>query len=239
MTTSASSGVIKGSKHDLSSGGDAQVGAGGEICVFCHTPHGSNTTAAVPLWNKTLTDPSSYTLYNATSSSTIDGDVAAVGSVSLACLSCHDGTQAMDAVLNVEGSGGYNASGSGGTTTMAGDITTPGTGGAIPNLNTDLTNDHPVGIEYGSLTGDSAQYQALSGTSPQQWVDTTGPGVREKADLTLYDRGDGTARVECATCHDPHNGPLDSAGAPDVGAAGTFLRIANTNSAVCLTCHIK
>ena len=24
------------------------------ICVFCHTPHGADTSASVPLWNKTL-----------------------------------------------------------------------------------------------------------------------------------------------------------------------------------------
>ena len=35
-----------------------------EICVFCHTPHGGDTTAAVPLWNRTLADPGTYQTYS-------------------------------------------------------------------------------------------------------------------------------------------------------------------------------
>jgi hypothetical protein len=76
-----------------------------ETCVFCHTPHGSDTNAAVPLWNKELPDPTSYTRYSTLGTSTLDGEEAPVGSVSLACLSCHDGSQAVDTVLNVPGSG--------------------------------------------------------------------------------------------------------------------------------------
>ena len=36
-----------------------------------------------------------------------------VGSVSLACLSCHDGAQAMDNLINAPGSGGYDVTGGG------------------------------------------------------------------------------------------------------------------------------
>ena len=38
--------------HNLSSAGAGQTS---EICVFCHTPHGADTTAPAPLWNKVLT----------------------------------------------------------------------------------------------------------------------------------------------------------------------------------------
>lgn len=97
---------IAATKHNLSSSGTGPNHTTGtdQICVFCHTPHGSDTSAAVPLWNKNLPAGNSYTVYNSVSSSatsTIDGTIAAnVGSVSLACLSCHDGTQAMDNALN-------------------------------------------------------------------------------------------------------------------------------------------
>ena len=73
------------------------------VCVFCHTPHGGSTDAAVPLWNRTLNAPGSYTTYATLNSATLDGATAPVGSVSIACLSCHDGTQAMDVVLNLPG----------------------------------------------------------------------------------------------------------------------------------------
>ena len=63
-------------------------------------------------------------------------------------------------------------------------------------------------------------------------------GIRQKSDLTLYSDGQGAGgtayQVECATCHDPH-GPETVPGTPNP----TFLRIANTGSAVCLTCHAK
>jgi hypothetical protein len=113
----------------------------------------------VPLWNKKLNvTGASYQTYDQLNTSSLDGAVLAVGSVSLACLSCHDGTQAMDNAINAPGSGGYFADGGGagglvasqywiGVKTLA--------SGPIPMLGTDLRNDHPVGIEYcgGGITG--------------------------------------------------------------------------------------
>ena len=95
---------IANTKHNLSTGGTGAVHVStgtDEICVFCHTPHGSDTSAPVPLWNKQL-PTSSYTTYATLNSSTIDGTILSVGSVSLACLSCHDGTQAM-AIIQADG----------------------------------------------------------------------------------------------------------------------------------------
>ena len=70
---------------------------------------------------------------------------APVGSVSLACLSCHDGTQAMDVVINLPGAGGHNPAGQ--------EIDTLGigvmTGTPVPMLGTDLTDDHPISMTYG------------------------------------------------------------------------------------------
>ena len=43
---------ILNSKHDL---GGAIAGGTDEVCVFCHTPHGANTSASAPLWNKGVT----------------------------------------------------------------------------------------------------------------------------------------------------------------------------------------
>ena len=112
--TTASAGIAT-TKHNLSTGSTqpTHVTTGtDEICVFCHTPHGSDITAPVPLWNKQL-PTSTYQTYAQLNSSTIDGTILAVGSVSLACLSCHDGTQAMDNIINAPGSGGYQANGGG------------------------------------------------------------------------------------------------------------------------------
>ena len=89
---------IVNSRHNLSVNGPGDITASSEseICIFCHTPHGAATSANVPLWNKVLGDPASYTQYSTLSTPTFDSTEAPVGSVSLACLSCHDGTIAMD-----------------------------------------------------------------------------------------------------------------------------------------------
>ena len=76
----------------------------GEICVYCHTPHGANTTIAAPLWNRT-NKATTYTTYN---SATLSQPVSQPGPNSLSCLSCHDGTVAIDSIINMPGSGGYN-----------------------------------------------------------------------------------------------------------------------------------
>lgn len=233
-----------------------------EICVFCHTPHASNTNVKAPLWNKPVAAGTSYTTYSTATSATIDGSVDMSG-ISLACLSCHDGTQAMDTMINKPGSGGYNAAGAaitGGVwagTRQSGGLLTNG-GGFIANLSTDLSNDHPVGIQYcggGVSTGGVSTSAASAGScrdsdfnAPQNgliggarawWVDTaTGAaGSRQKTDMILYARapvltGDATSGqfqpfVECASCHDPHS------------ENATFLRVPNTQSAVCLACHNK
>ena len=104
---------ITSTPHNLSTGGTGANHVTGttettgtnQICVFCHTPHGADTAAPAPLWNKTLPTGSAFTTYADLKSSTIDGKILTVGSVSLACLSCHDGTQAMDNIINSPGSG--------------------------------------------------------------------------------------------------------------------------------------
>jgi len=255
------SAAIQNTKHNLgaSNGVNTNFMTTGttEICVFCHTPHASNTNVKAPLWNKP-TNGGSYTTYSTATSATIDGSVDMSG-VSLACLSCHDGTQAMDTMINKPGSGGYNPAGStlGGVWTGANqDGTGKMTG--LANLGTDLTNDHPVGIQYcggGVSTGSASTTAASTGAcrdvdfiAPADgtiantrvwWVDSSAgtTGTREKTDMILYARAptlpnDATSGqfqpfVECASCHDPHSSNT------------TFLRIQNTQSAVCLTCHNK
>ena len=223
----------------------------GEICVYCHTPHASNTAIAAPLWNR-YASTTTYTTYDSAVSSTLDGNVLGVGSVSIACLSCHDGTQAMDSVVNRPGSNGFLAPAGDGTggpnrmSTLAGAGTI---GNSITNLTNDLSNDHPIGIVYGGFdrgagSGGVADpdFQALTNASingtTQWWVNTGVAGAttnREKTDMILYARADATVTggaswpfVECASCHDPHN-----------PANGTFLRVQNDNSNVCLACHSK
>src|SRR3954468_19682487 len=63
LTAGAANAGIANTKHNLSTSGTGAVHVSTgteEICVFCHTPHGSDTSAPVPLWNKQL-PTTSYT----------------------------------------------------------------------------------------------------------------------------------------------------------------------------------
>lgn len=251
---------VKNTKHNLGSTGSGtnNMDGTGEVCVFCHTPHGSDTTAVVPLWNKSLPG-TTYQTYDSLGTTTLDGGVAKVGSVSVACLSCHDGTQAMDVMINQPGSGGYDANGARLSGTWSGAAADGLMPVGIANLGADLTNDHPVGIQYagggytnsGGTPSTAADKDFLAPVkmtvngSPAWYIETGGDSTRSKSDLPLYTRniaavdwknGDKGQTdepfVECASCHDPH--VEDSA-----GSNPTFLRIANTGSQVCLACHDK
>lgn len=74
-----------------------------------------------------------------------------------------------------------------------------------------LQNDHPISVTYDN-TADT-DFNALA------TVSTTGG-------LVFY--GGSNDQLECATCHNPH-----------LTTNGSFLRKSNTNSGLCLTCHVK
>jgi hypothetical protein len=114
---------VSATKHNLAINtniGFSAVGGApgsGEVCVYCHTPHGAGYGSQLnvgfpPLWNRAINSATAYTTYDAassphfeqTSANTLAGQIKGV---SLACLSCHDGTIAFDALINLPGSGGY------------------------------------------------------------------------------------------------------------------------------------
>lgn len=231
------------------------TGISTEICVFCHTPHGSNTSVTAPLWNKYINPATSYLNYTSGNSATFDAEVFGPGNVSLACLSCHDGTQAMDNIINEAGSaanatGLYDTNGSGTRATASGRAYTwngarvsaegvlggGATTGIVAMLGTDLVNDHPIGINYcaaataGAVCGDADFIAMNTNAAGKRFIDTgTLDAVFQKSDLPLYGATATTnSRIECATCHDPH-----------VSNTETFLRTKNDGSTVCLACHNK
>lgn len=215
---------ILGTKHNLSTSGTGAIHVTtgtAEVCVFCHTPHGADTAVSAPLWNRAV-NIAGYTMY---SSPTYDAvtDAQPTG-VSQACLSCHDGTIAFDALRNLPGSGGYTPIGS--TPPSAGwTFVGAGAGNVMPttsvaNLGQDLRNDHPVSMEYvtaKSPSSTSGTDDHATGFKPPNASGVFANGVR------LY-----TGKVQCASCHDPHRSDTQ-----------TFLRLSNDGSALCLTCHKK
>lgn len=252
LSGSALSAGIASTKHNLSSSGSGnKTVATDQICVFCHTPHAADTTGAVPLWNKTLPSTTGYTMY---SSDSMQGTAMALGSVSLACLSCHDGTQAMDSTVNAPGQGLGSTGYIGTTAQWSGANQLDGKMLGIAKVGNDLSNDHPIGIPYcgGGLSAtkttastDCADKDfnniqtAVIGSNQAFWIDVAGgsAGTRQRTDIPLYNRGGtggatGAPYVECGSCHDPHV-------AQESTGLVSFMRVTTAGSAICLSCHVK
>ncbi len=127
--TAAGQGIA-GSAHDFSA---QSWNTSGQICIVCHTPHNGNTSVTnAPLWNHALTT-ATFTPY---SSATLTATVGQPNGISKLCLSCHDGTVAIDSYGGATGS----------TTIPVGDV---------HNLGTDLSNDHPVSFTYNTALATS------------------------------------------------------------------------------------
>lgn len=178
--TGAALATIVNTKHDLSAVGVAN----NEVCVWCHTPHNSDTTQLAPLWSHESTAVNAYTIYN---SATLDGTTSQPSGVTKACLSCHDGTVAVGNIAygkyagNLDPGAHDNATDYGANAVMS--------GGAL--LGTDLSNDHPVSITYNDAS-DTGLRTPING----KVTDNT---------ITLQLYGASNDMVECASCHNVHD----------------------------------
>ena len=202
---------VAGTKHNLSIYGPGSVVATSttEICVFCHTPHFPQPST--PLWNKQ--DPgNTYTIY--TTGTITSNTLGQPTGSSRLCLSCHDGTIAIGSLLNAPGAVLAQ------TLNMLG--VEPGTGVLIStsaaNVETDLSNDHPISFSY------SSSYPANS--------EIKDPGAND-ANIApaVLDKG---GNVQCTSCHDAHSRIYPK-----------FLRTAlapepsNYGAQLCSLCHVK
>lgn len=221
--------VIAGGPHDLSAGSavrNTNTTIDGQTCIFCHTPHGGSNS--IPLWNRRSPTGAAYQLYTSSTSDVTSTAATVAASISGACLSCHDGTIAMDVLANVNGlafgpavaftrqgtaKSTYSALAAGSSNVMS---------GGLPFLGTDLRNDHPVSVVY----------ETARAATASEFVTPVVAGAKISVGATnpvpLFGLSVATATIECASCHNPHNNSL-----------GNFLRKSNTGSAICLSCHIK
>jgi len=250
---------VRGTKHNLSASGPGTVKSPSEsqVCVFCHTPHGS-TPGVSPLWNRRL-GTTTYTPYTSSSldAQSIQGALDQPGGSSKLCLSCHDGTVALGNVNVLNGVGSATTQG---TVTIP--VTGTAPGGTMPtgsgantgftrHLGTDLTNDHPISVSYtnalalrdGELRLVDANQMHPPGTGTNLGV--RGPGYRPRLPLEPTGPG-GIGQVQCATCHDPHRRETDPAkGNQKFLRQNRFQEVAPAptqnpdGDIVCLTCHDK
>lgn len=196
------------------------------ICVFCHTPNQSGSPPNnPPLWQHSIGTLSPYVIYD--DIGRLGLGKTSVGSQSMACLSCHDGNQALgiskfDHPFGVPYRGVYKSLGSE-STSSAGKSTA------------DDDPENPS-IRAKSMVSSDEFRDVSQGTVEDRsvwWVSTSGNGGRRmRNDLPLYGRHDKQSGkdlpfIECSSCHDPHV------------TSDSFLRLPSTGSKLCLTCHVK
>jgi len=191
LFSGAASAQMLNTAHDFSA---KNWDGNSEICVVCHTPHNaySETEASAgpgelgPLWNRALTAVNNFATY--TSLTRVGSDIQGTGfqsdlsGVSKLCLSCHDGTIAIDSF-------GRDASNNPITTgtEFVDSINANANIGEGSGLNGDLSNDHPVAFTFP--------------TTDPEIVGITGNIVNgQSVPMPLF----GTGQMECATCHDVH-----------------------------------
>ena len=224
------------------------------VCAFCHTPHHALDTAVLftdyaPLWSHEVSGEvaTGYT------SPTFDGIQAMGGDIlmgpSRLCMSCHDGTIAIDQH--------YGSNFVGTDIRLDGDDFNDIDVAAMPSS---LTNDHPIGFRYDQVAK-GGTYQDMNGgiyygiypmdkvftvtvsdsglyntaTTPGNSMLINGATIDREISSLMYtptgSAADG-AYMTCASCHDVHN--------KEVQVGQRYLLVeSNSQSEICLVCHNK
>lgn len=198
LTTS--NGQISGTAHDFSS--ETWAPSENSLCAVCHASHQASSIASAPLWNHETTAVAGYTVYTSPTFDSHGGTtITDPGASSKLCLSCHDGTVAL------ENFGGVTT----GTATIDNAYRIGGASGD------DLSTEHPISFEYttalatldGGLHDPATTSSGLTGTITQDMLFSN--------------------KMECASCHDVHN----------KYGVNKLLKMDNSSSQLCLTCHDK
>lgn len=195
--------AVFGSPHDLrkfAKGNDQKTSA----CDYCHTKMDTGNGESSLPWNENVKaagfKPYASATFNGSDITAASSGVEGISSnATLMCLGCHDGAVAhRDMGTNIRDAG--------------------------PQKPLDLSADHPVHFVYSyQLTRSNLGLQA-----PVEGLHVAVPYVGRITSLPLYKDSpdDGSGRMECATCHNPHD-----------GTARYFLRMNNDRSNLCLNCH--
>jgi len=174
---------VFGSAHDFKT---KYNGASYTLCNFCHIAHKFGSAPTGPsylLWNHTLSTVATYGTYT---SDTMVNQPVDLGTTSNSlitsnlCLSCHDGTVAINSWYEGQSNASFQPIAQG-TDFMPSDTTVR-----------DLTRQHPINFVYPDAT--SAANIGMRVAANTSSIDGAG-------NVPLFN---GT--MQCDTCHDPHAG---------------------------------
>lgn len=185
-----------------------------QICIFCHTPHAA--TPDSPLWSRPDPASSSFPIYGnplvigggidagtggvagQTSRSQYNTAALYPNGASRMCLSCHDGVTAIGLLSDsttINMLGGTNL----------GDFPSAAAAiiGSASILGADLSTSHPVSFVYNEpVRTDLLAYYGVGSYIL--------PDTADAVDTPL----DGQSRMQCTTCHDPHDDTRAAIGIP-------------------------
>ena len=180
LSAGVAQGAIATSKHDFTASGGYPIAGVTEICITCHVPH--QTKMNVPLWAHSMSTYT-YITYNQ-NTSYISGNTAAydaspsalTGSMSRACLGCHDGTVAVSGTNYITQASAF---------WMLYDDGVKVGGQASANPTAGLKGSHPIAIAYNSATLlPAGEFKDIAAD----------PAVKLEA-----------SKVQCISCHNAHN----------------------------------
>ena len=188
-------------------------------CQVCHIPHkaAAYNAANAPLWNHAVATNATtkYITYDNAGSATFNA--LGLGSLTLgasvACLSCHDGSIAVNQSY---GKSTFNGNGGAGTNISSFAIETfnPATG-KFDGTGNSLTRMHPIGVSYSAAVAKNPDLNPVSSLPYSRMLRPP----------------NGT--VECSSCHDIHR---------TIGASASIshnLIVDLNGGQLCLTCHNK
>lgn len=206
--------AVFGSAHDFKTAGTFSAGgASYTLCNFCHIAHKFGSAPTGPsylLWNHTLSQVASYNVYSSDSMRSTPTDLGGQLTVSNLCLSCHDGTVAIDSWYEAVAGKNYQP--------------LPQGNYSMPDAMTvkDLSKQHPVNFTYPDATTAAAI------------------GILPAADLNSVDGNGNVplfqGKMQCATCHDAHAGP--SAGVSLFFRTFPSTQAQTITGTSCVYCHL-
>jgi hypothetical protein len=247
FTAQAAPGII-GSKHDFSQYNFNNNPADpNTVCGVCHTPHHADPNSG-PLWGHDSIAISGWTMYaqniGAGAQSSPGASVkyvvpTAPNPSSLACLSCHDGSVAINAYGAPADPNRANPVYVGGAAAISFD----------QGLHQNLSHTHPISFNYQSVVGVGAGKDQFiyDQSSPVLVPSANSPTFTPGPDMTV--KGfllDSQGNLECSSCHDVH-AQLGSAYDPVMnpnlvkinGTAANTVNGQQTGSLLCRSCHNK
>jgi predicted CXXCH cytochrome family protein len=221
------SGDLRSTKHNMAGQNSSAEADPRAVCIYCHTPtivesapeDGAAARVIAPLWYPSLISdgvPYEFGIYDDI------GRGQGIGSQSMACLSCHDSSQAF-------GIGDYDHP-----------IGIPYRGALSYPARKAAAETPSEGVVRRAARAqvEDADFkparQSVINNREVWWVPTSDSSVaRTRQDIPLYVRpqldqlDNGVPFLECSSCHDPHSNNR------------LFLRVVNQQSRLCAACHEK